>query len=58
MDRLLQTVKIIINDNIYLKDPESSDLGKKIIQQSILMIDEIGFDKFTFKKLGDTIGSN
>ena len=58
MDRLLQTVKIIINDNIYLKDPESSDLGKKIIQHSILMIDEIGFDKFTFKKLGDTIGSN
>ena len=58
MDRLLQSVKIAINDKIYVKDPESSDLGKKIIQHSILMLDEIGFDKFTFKKLGDTIGSN
>ena len=58
MDKLLQSVKIVINDKIYVKDPESSDLGKKIIQHSILMIDEIGFDKFTFKKLGDAIGSN
>ncbi|TFG79128.1 MAG: TetR/AcrR family transcriptional regulator [Flavobacteriales bacterium] len=58
MDHLLQTVKIDINDKIYLKDPQSSDLGKRIIEQGINMIFEMGFDKFTFKKLGDKIGSN
>ena len=53
MDHLLQTVKIDINDKIYVKDPQSSDLGKRIIEQGINMIFEMGFDKFTFKKLGD-----
>lgn len=58
MERLLQTVKIAINDKVYVKDPESSDLGKRIIEHSILMIDEIGFESFTFKKLGAKIESN
>ena len=58
MERLLKSIKIDINDKIYVKDPESSELGRRIVEQSILMIDELGFDKFTFKKLGDKIGSN
>ena len=58
MDRLLKSVKIGINEKIYVKDPESSDLGKRIIEQSILMINEMGFESFTFKKLGLKIGSN
>ncbi|MFK7782373.1 TetR/AcrR family transcriptional regulator, partial [Psychroserpens sp.] len=33
-------------------------LGKRIIEHSILLIDDIGFDSFTFKKLGVIIGSN
>ena len=33
-------------------------MGKRIIENSILLIDEIGFDAFTFKKLGLKIGSN
>ncbi len=58
MDYLLQTVKISINKKIYIKDPETSDLGKRIIEHSILLINEIGFEKFTFKKLGVRINSN
>ena len=58
MEHLLQTVKIGINEKIYVKDPESSDLGKRIVEQSILMINEMGFESFTFKKLGSKIGSN
>ncbi|WP_424003103.1 TetR/AcrR family transcriptional regulator [Maribacter sp. IgM3_T14_3] len=58
MDRLLQSVQIRINDKLYLKNPESSDLGKKIIEISIQMINEIGFENFTFKKLGAQIKSN
>lgn len=58
MDSLLSNLKITVPDRIYIKDPESSNLGKRIIQHSILLIDEIGFDAFTFKKLGAKIGSN
>ncbi len=58
MERLLQSVKIAINEKIYVKDPESSDLGKRIIKESILMINEMGFESFTFKKLGSRINSN
>ncbi|MBL7471693.1 TetR/AcrR family transcriptional regulator [Robertkochia sediminum] len=57
MQGLFSNFKIQINENIYLKDPESSKLGKKIIDHSILLIDEIGFEHFTFKKLADKIGS-
>lgn len=58
MDTLLSNLKIAVPEKIYVKDPESSDLGKRIIENSILLIDEIGFDSFTFKKLGIKIGSN
>ncbi len=58
MDQILSNIKIQINSKLFVKDPETSALGKKIIQESILLIDEIGFDHFTFKKLGEKIGSN
>ena len=58
MNTVLSNLKIQINEKIYVKNPETSDLGKKILEQSILLIDEIGFDNFTFKKLGEKIGSN
>lgn len=58
MKNLLASIKITVNEKLFVKDPESSDLGKKIIEQGILLIDEIGFDSFTFKKLGSAIGSN
>ncbi|RIV44091.1 TetR/AcrR family transcriptional regulator [Flagellimonas pelagia] len=58
MDVLMQSLKIGINEKLYIKDPESSSLGKKIVEESILLIDEIGFEHFTFKKLGARINSN
>lgn len=58
METILSNFKIQVNNKIYLKDPETSILGKKIIEHSIVLINEIGFEEFTFKKLGDLIGSN
>lgn len=52
MDELLKNLKISVSDSLYLKDPESSELGRKIIGSGILLIDRIGFEKFTFKKTG------
>lgn len=58
MHNLFSNLKISVPEKIYSKDPESSKLGKRIIENSILLIDKIGFDAFTFKKLGVEIGSN
>ncbi|MEM0541346.1 TetR/AcrR family transcriptional regulator [Flavobacterium sp. j3] len=58
MNHLLLSLKIQVNEKIYVKDPETSVLGRKIIQESIVLIDEIGFENFTFKKLGERIASN
>lgn len=57
MDELLRQIQIRVNDNIYVKDPETSDLGKKIIQESIQMIDDMGLEHFTFRKLADKLGT-
>jgi AcrR family transcriptional regulator len=48
---------IKVNECIYLKDPESSDLGRKITTGSIDLIDDIGFESYTFRKLANVIQS-
>ncbi len=57
MKTLLSKIQIKINERVYLKDPESSELGRKIVRQSILLIDTIGLENFTFKKLAKEISS-
>lgn len=42
---------------LFLKDPESTELGKRIINYSVRLIDELGFDNFNFKKLASAIDS-
>lgn len=54
----LSSIKINVCPNLFVKDPETSLLGRRIVTESILLIDELGFDHFTFKKLGERIGSN
>lgn len=57
MDDLLSNLKILVNEGLFQIDPSTSKLGKKIILNSVDMIAELGFEKFTFKKLGEVIGS-
>ncbi len=51
------SLQIVLNPNLYLKDPQESTLGKKAIKEGILLIDEIGLESFTFKKLAMKMGS-
>jgi len=51
-------IQIEVNPELYIKNPNSSDLGRKIISNSIEMINDMGFEAFTFKKLGEAIQSN
>jgi AcrR family transcriptional regulator len=57
MRDFLSKITIKVNEGIYLKDPESSDLGKRIIAGSIDLIDRDGFENFTFRKLSTHINS-
>lgn len=58
MKAFISNIKFQISHKIFVKDPETSELGKKILKESIILIDEIGFEEFTFKKLGTRINSN
>ncbi|APZ47610.1 TetR family transcriptional regulator [Polaribacter reichenbachii] len=58
MKDLLSVLKISVPNKIFIKDPETSELGKRIIENSIILINDIGFESFTFKKLGIKIKSN
>ena len=49
--------QITLNKRLFVRDPQNTALGKKIIKHSILLIDEIGFEAFTFKKLARRMSS-
>ena len=44
-------LKISLNERLYHRDPQETPLGQNIIKYSIILIDEIGFEAFNFKKL-------
>ena len=46
-----------MNEALFLRNPELSELGKNIIQHSIQVIYKNGFEAFTFKKLAEDIGT-
>ncbi|MFT2007927.1 TetR/AcrR family transcriptional regulator [Pontibacter sp. 13R65] len=57
MKNLATNISIKVDNKVYLKDPESSDKGRQIIEQSILLLDELGLEALTFKKLAARIGT-
>ncbi len=46
-----------IHPDLFLKDPQMSEYGQKLVSASILLFEELGFEKFTFKKLAAEIHS-
>ena len=50
-------VKFDINEKIFLRNPESSEVGKLMVKKSIDLIYDLGFEHFTFKKLAIEISS-
>jgi AcrR family transcriptional regulator len=51
------SVILKINENLSLRDPQKTNLGRRIIKNSIVLIHEIGLENFTFKKLAERIES-
>jgi len=50
-------IKISLNKNLFHRDPQATILGQKIIKYSIILIDELGFEAFNFKKLAKKMQS-
>lgn len=50
-------IKISVNEGLYLKEPQDTKLGRKIIESSIILFNQFGFESFTFKKLAKEINS-
>lgn len=50
-------LQIRMNPALFLRDPESSGLGKNILKHSVQLIHKAGFEAFTFKKLAEDIGT-
>lgn len=46
-----------LNERLYVRDPQSTQLGQKVIQKGIAMIENLGFEQFTFKKLAQEVGT-
>lgn len=44
-------IRIKMNEKLYLRDPEQSELGRKIVKHGLELINKLGFEMFTFKKL-------
>jgi AcrR family transcriptional regulator len=50
-------LQIKMNEALFLRNPESSELGKNILKHSGQLIYKSGFEAFTFKKLAEDIGT-
>ncbi len=50
-------LQIEMNEALFIRNPESSELGKNILKHSIQLISKSGFESFTFKKLAEDIGT-
>ncbi len=50
-------IQFEVHPALFLRDPQSSDYGKRVLSNSVLMFDELGFESFTFKKLAAEISS-
>ncbi len=57
MQHLLSNLVVTVNKEIYQKDPSSSDLGQRILRESVIMIDELGLEAFNFKKLATQLNT-
>jgi len=50
-------LQIKMNEALFLRNPESSELGKNILDHGIQLIHKTGLESFTFRKLAEEIGT-
>ncbi|HLK96205.1 MAG TPA: TetR/AcrR family transcriptional regulator, partial [Hymenobacter sp.] len=45
-------------EHLYSKNPADSEIGRRLLMEAVRLVDEIGFEQFTFKKLATSMGSS
>lgn len=50
-------IRLLMNEHFSLRDPHQTELGRRILGEGVRLIDELGFEAFTFKKLAAAINS-
>ncbi len=53
----MNEVTLRVNKKLFIRDPQQTELGQRIVKHSIELIDELGFEHFTFRKLAEQIES-
>ncbi len=54
---MMYQFKIKMNKDLYLRNPEETELGRRILKHSVELIYKLGFEEFNFKKLATEINS-
>lgn len=54
---MLPTLRLDLNQQLYLRDPQATALGRRVLAESVHLLEEIGFEAFTFKKLALALSS-
>ena len=50
-------IHIQVNEELYVRDPQETELGRRILADGVRLMDELGFEGFTFRKLAAEIAS-
>jgi AcrR family transcriptional regulator len=56
--RMSFKVQIQPNEKLYVRDPTQSEVGRNIIRHGVTMIEKLGFEEFTLKKLANKLKTN
>lgn len=50
-------IRIQAGERLALRDPEDTNLGRNIVRQGLVLMHQLGFEHFTFKKLAEAINT-
>lgn len=53
----MNALNITVSDKLFQKNPEETDLGKRILSKSITLMEKHGYEQVTFKKIAKGIES-
>jgi AcrR family transcriptional regulator len=51
-------IQIQLNEKLFIRDPALSEVGRSIVKQGAYMIEKMGLEEFTFKKLATKLKTN
>jgi AcrR family transcriptional regulator len=50
-------VRIVVDNRLYLRDPQETELGRRLLSVAVEMMNEMGLETFTFSKLARACNS-